>query len=74
MLCLLLWQCGYLYAIGECGGAMERATCPECGGSLGGANHVADAGNAHALEFDGAAAPAYGANFGVPVAQRPAGL
>jgi hypothetical protein len=27
---------GHLYAIGDCGGAMERSVCPECGAAIGG--------------------------------------
>ncbi|XP_059484951.1 NFX1-type zinc finger-containing protein 1-like [Neocloeon triangulifer] len=38
---------GHVYAIGECGGAMERSKCPECGSTIGGGNHALDAGNRH---------------------------
>lgn len=30
---------GHPYFIGECGGAMQTATCPECGERVGGQNH-----------------------------------
>mmetsp|Transcript_39334 Transcript_39334/g.60125 ORF Transcript_39334/g.60125 Transcript_39334/m.60125 type:complete len:111 (-) Transcript_39334:142-474(-) len=30
---------GHPYVIGDCGGAMERSTCPTCGASIGGAQH-----------------------------------
>ncbi|RZC41405.1 NFX1-type zinc finger-containing protein 1, partial [Asbolus verrucosus] len=30
---------GHVYAIGECGGAMEEATCNECGARIGGMQH-----------------------------------
>ena len=41
-------QCpnGHLYTIGECGKAMESATCPECGSKIGGENHKLNTGNA----------------------------
>ena len=43
----LRFQCknGHPYAVGECGGAMRRSTCPECGEVIGGANHELDVGN-----------------------------
>jgi len=50
---------GHLYAIGDCGGAMERSVCPECGAAIGGADHRAAAGNRVNLDVDGAAAPAW---------------
>ncbi|KAJ3220067.1 hypothetical protein HDU67_006823 [Dinochytrium kinnereticum] len=36
---------GHPYAIGECGGAMQISTCPECGAEVGGSSHVLAAGN-----------------------------
>ena len=30
---------GHPYAIGECGGAMEKSVCPECKAEIGGLNH-----------------------------------
>ncbi|CAN0280422.1 unnamed protein product [Lampetra fluviatilis] len=45
---------GHVYAIGECGGAMEKGTCPECGEQIGGEHHSLQAGNAVATEMDGA--------------------
>lgn len=30
---------GHLYAIGECGGAVEESKCPECGSKIGGTRH-----------------------------------
>ena len=50
---------GHIYAIGECGGAMERSTCPECGAGIGGANHRLEDGNELAPEMDGAIHPAW---------------
>jgi len=48
------YQCanGHTFVITECGGAMERSTCPECGGVIGGSNHSLDASNARSEEFD----------------------
>lgn len=31
--------CGYIYAVGECGGPMQRTPCPSCGNNIGGAGH-----------------------------------
>ncbi|EFJ49576.1 hypothetical protein VOLCADRAFT_89933 [Volvox carteri f. nagariensis] len=47
-----LYRCpnGHPYIIGNCGGAMERATCPECGAVIGGGSHRLVAGNAPATE------------------------
>ncbi|KAM7440667.1 NFX1-type zinc finger-containing protein 1 [Porites harrisoni] len=45
---------GHVYVIGECGGAMERGTCPDCGAVIGGANHALEEGNELAPEMDGA--------------------
>ena len=44
---------GHLYNIGECGGAMETSTCPECKSTIGGGSHRLAPSNAHAGEFDG---------------------
>ncbi len=35
--------CGYIYAIGECGGHMQQASCPGCGSNIGGASHRLEA-------------------------------
>ncbi|XP_017335446.2 NFX1-type zinc finger-containing protein 1 [Ictalurus punctatus] len=45
---------GHVYAIGDCGGAMERRQCPECNATIGGTNHTLTEGNAVAGEMDGA--------------------
>ena len=52
---------GHLYAIGNCGGAMEEKICPEdgCGLVIGGENHRSAPGNAHA-NIDGSTHPAWG--------------
>ncbi|KAL8277846.1 hypothetical protein RQP46_009665 [Phenoliferia psychrophenolica] len=36
---------GHPFSIGECGGAMELAICPECGQPIGGGSHRLTAGN-----------------------------
>ncbi|XP_065610473.1 NFX1-type zinc finger-containing protein 1 [Cyrtonyx montezumae] len=45
---------GHIYVIGDCGGATERSTCPECHEVIGGANHALDNTNSLASEMDGA--------------------
>ncbi|KAF8959737.1 hypothetical protein BDZ97DRAFT_1666780 [Flammula alnicola] len=45
-------QNGHIFAIGECGGAMERSRCPECGSVIGGSSHHLDSSNRAATEFD----------------------
>ena len=36
---------GHIYAIGDCGGAMEQRSCPECGVIIGGRDHTLAQGN-----------------------------
>lgn len=50
---------GHFYCIGECGGAMETAKCPECGHMIGGQSHALVTGNELASEIDGAMHPAW---------------
>ncbi|KAK3105792.1 hypothetical protein FSP39_005821 [Pinctada imbricata] len=45
---------GHVYCIGECGGAMEKSKCPECGDVIGGERHTLTEGNRLAREMDGA--------------------
>ena len=45
---------GHIYVIGECGGAMEKSECPECGAVIGGTRHQLTQGNTVASEMDGA--------------------
>lgn len=44
-----IWRhdnCGFLYAVMNCGGPMEARACPECGnGNIGGLSHVPAPGN-----------------------------
>uniref|UniRef100_A0A914YV12 RZ-type domain-containing protein n=1 Tax=Panagrolaimus superbus TaxID=310955 RepID=A0A914YV12_9BILA len=39
---------GHMYGIGECGQAMVKTKCPECGTVIGGQNHQLQAGNSDA--------------------------
>ncbi len=49
-----MWGAGHIYCIADCGGAMERSTCPECKQTIGGENHKLQEGNSVATEMDGA--------------------
>ncbi|XP_048585567.1 NFX1-type zinc finger-containing protein 1-like isoform X2 [Nematostella vectensis] len=51
---------GHFYCIGECGGAMQESTCPECGAAIGGSRHRLLEDNSLAPEMDGAEHAAYG--------------
>ncbi|CAG5118745.1 unnamed protein product [Candidula unifasciata] len=48
---------GHIYAIGECGQAMEESVCPECKAKIGGANHQLLTDNAWAPDMDEAERP-----------------
>ena len=50
---------GHYYQIGGCGGAMQEATCPDCGAAIGGSRHRLRDDNAHASEFDNSAHAAW---------------
>jgi hypothetical protein len=52
---------GHVYAIGECGGAVEESKCNECGAKIGGRNHALLNDNAVATEMDGATVGAWSA-------------
>lgn len=49
--------CGYIYAIGDCGGATVVAKCPECKRDIGGTGHRNI--NAHVGDLDGSNRPAW---------------
>lgn len=49
---------GHVYAIGNCGGAMEESVCRECGVAIGGQQHRLRGDNQH-VAFDGAQGPAW---------------
>ncbi|KEG15635.1 hypothetical protein DQ04_00011020 [Trypanosoma grayi] len=56
------FQCpnGHIYAIGDCGGAMEEGWCPECGAKVGGRQHRLRSDNAFAGHFvDPGATPSW---------------
>lgn len=44
----------HIYCITECGGAMEKSTCPECKEEIGGTSHQLLSSNKLASEMDGA--------------------
>jgi len=50
---------GHIFAIGECGGAMEESKCNECGAQIGGSSHRLLADNSIAQEMDGSRHSAY---------------
>jgi len=50
---------GHIYAIGECGGAMQESKCNECGAKIGGHSHSLNATNSVATEMDGSRHGAY---------------
>ncbi|GAB1605470.1 NFX1-type zinc finger-containing protein 1-like [Argonauta hians] len=52
-------QNGHIYAIGDCGGATVKSTCPECKCEIGGTNHQLLSSNTLAHEMDGASRPAW---------------
>jgi len=41
---------GHLYAIGECGGAMQESKCNECGETIGGSSHRLRSDNTSVME------------------------
>ncbi|KAG2361405.1 hypothetical protein BDR07DRAFT_1472123 [Suillus spraguei] len=43
---------GHTFVITECGGAMQRSVCPECGSPIGGQNHHLDNTNTRATHYD----------------------
>ncbi|XP_077298367.1 NFX1-type zinc finger-containing protein 1-like [Arctopsyche grandis] len=50
---------GHPYCITECGGAMQKSLCPECGSGIGGTNHALLSTNSLAAEMDNATHAAY---------------
>ncbi|XP_008580068.1 PREDICTED: NFX1-type zinc finger-containing protein 1 isoform X2 [Galeopterus variegatus] len=50
---------GHIYAISDCGGAMQRGTCPDCKEVIGGTHHTLESSNQLASEMDGAQHPAW---------------
>lgn len=52
-------SCGYIYVVGDCGGAMTTTQCPSCHRTIGGGQHRDAQGVRHTGEFDGSSAPAW---------------
>ncbi|XP_059152113.1 NFX1-type zinc finger-containing protein 1-like [Physella acuta] len=50
---------GHIYAIGECGQAMEESKCPDCKAVIGGANHRLRQDNTWTGEMDDAEQPVW---------------
>eukprot|EP01114_Cavostelium_apophysatum_P013928 TRINITY_DN3479_c0_g1_i5.p1 TRINITY_DN3479_c0_g1~~TRINITY_DN3479_c0_g1_i5.p1 ORF type:complete len:1573 (+),score=432.49 TRINITY_DN3479_c0_g1_i5:735-5453(+) len=50
---------GHPYYIGECGGAMQVGTCPDCKAQVGGTSHTLLPSNSHAGDLDGSSAPSW---------------
>ena len=50
---------GHIYIITECGGAMEKSRCNECGAEIGGGGHRLLASNSVTTEMDIATSPAW---------------
>jgi hypothetical protein len=50
--------CGYLYAVGECGGPMQTSTCPTCRRPIGGTSHTLVSSSTVADDFAGGGAAA----------------
>lgn len=50
---------GHIYAIGDCGGAVQVSKCNECGEKIGGTNHRRLPNNSLASEMDGASHAAW---------------
>jgi hypothetical protein len=50
---------GHIYIITECGGAMEKSLCNDCGAEIGGSGHRLLQSNSVATEMDGATGPAW---------------
>lgn len=57
---------GHAFVITECGGAMERSVCPECGSPIGGQSHRLDSTNTRAAQYDALAMQANPGIAGTP--------
>jgi Fe2+ or Zn2+ uptake regulation protein len=65
---------GHTFVITECGGAMERSRCPECGSPIGGQSHRLDSTNTRAAQYDELARQANPHIMGTPWANPHWGL
>lgn len=50
---------GHIYAIGDCGGAVEKSVCPDCKSVIGGESYRLAEGNQHTGELDGTQISSY---------------
>ncbi|KAG1731512.1 uncharacterized protein EDB91DRAFT_1154350 [Suillus paluster] len=57
---------GHTFVIGECGGAMQRSVCPECGSPIGGQSHHLDDTNTRATQYDNLARQVHPGIAGTP--------
>lgn len=57
---------GHYYVITECGGATQKANCPECGEEIGGTDHRYVPTARLASDMDGAAVPAHSSGRDMP--------
>lgn len=55
----IVYRCpnGHPYVIGDCGGATQAASCPECGARIGGTGHQLTSGNTQHQELASLAGP-----------------
>jgi len=63
--CSCVYRCpnGHPYVIGDCGGATQAASCPECGARIGGTGHQLTSGNTQHQELDRLARQVGGSRF-----------
>ncbi|DBA99354.1 TPA: hypothetical protein ACH3X3_011954 [Trebouxia sp. C0006] len=54
---------GHPYVIGDCGGATQAASCPECGARIGGTGHQLTSGNTQHQELASLARQVQGSHF-----------
>lgn len=56
-------QNGHPYVIGDCGGATQAASCPECGARIGGTGHQLTSGNTPDQELNSLAGQVGGSRY-----------
>ncbi|KAL0023606.1 hypothetical protein WJX77_006297 [Trebouxia sp. C0004] len=54
---------GHPYVIGDCGGAAQATSCPECGARIGGTGHQLTSGNTQHQELDRLARQVAGSDY-----------
>jgi Fe2+ or Zn2+ uptake regulation protein len=57
---------GHTFVITECGGAVQRSVCPECGSPIGGQGYHLDSTNTRAAQYDELALRANAGIAGTP--------